>query len=130
MGDETEVVDVEKDSEEGQDVRVRESQVGMVTLDGVNEVDDVETPKEGRKTTVFRQSFEDLDVRGEVETVVEWWRMVIRAAPQCWRKWGVRPDSPGDLSLWEWCEVPKGPGRDGMWAVRAEMVKGVSEGQW
>jgi hypothetical protein len=37
-------------------------EVGMVTLDGVDEVGDVESPKEGRKTTVFRQSFEDVDV--------------------------------------------------------------------
>ncbi len=62
VGDETEVVDLDKDSEEGHGVRVRESQVGMVTLDGVNEVGDVETPKEGRETTTFRQVFEDLDV--------------------------------------------------------------------
>ena len=48
--------------DEGHGVRVRESQVGMVTLDGVNEVGDVETPKEGRETTTFRQVFEDLDV--------------------------------------------------------------------
>jgi hypothetical protein len=32
--------------------------------------------------------------------------------------------------LWEWCEVPEGPGRGGMRSVRAAMVKGVSEGQW
>ncbi len=32
----------------------------MVTLDGVNEVGDVETPKKGRETAAFRQSFEDL----------------------------------------------------------------------
>ena len=32
--------------------------------------------------------------------------MVMRGAPQCWRKRGVRPDSPGDLSLEEGCEVP------------------------
>jgi len=38
----------------------------MVTLDGVNEVGDVEAPKEGRETTAFRQSFEDLDVGGVV----------------------------------------------------------------
>ncbi len=55
VGNEAKVVDVEKDSEEGHDVRVRKSQVGMVTLDGVNEVGDVESPKEGKTTTVFRQ---------------------------------------------------------------------------
>ena len=71
MGDETEVVDVEKDSEEGQDVRVRESQVGMVTLDGVDEVGDVDAPKERRKTAAFRQAFEDLDVGGVVCETVE-----------------------------------------------------------
>ncbi len=71
MGDEAKVVDVEKDSEEGHGVRVRESQVGMVTLDGVNEVGDVESPKEGRKTTIFRQAFEDLDVGGSVGESVE-----------------------------------------------------------
>jgi len=38
----------------------------MVTLDGVNEVGDVETPKKGRETAAFRQSFEDLDVGGVV----------------------------------------------------------------
>ncbi len=40
----------------------------------------------------------------------------------------MRPDSPGDLSLEEGCEVPEGPGRGGMWTVRTSMVKGVSEG--
>ena len=54
VGDEAKVVDVEKDGEEGHGVRVRESQVGMVTLDGVNEVGDVESPKEGRETAAFR----------------------------------------------------------------------------
>ena len=54
VGNEAKVVDVEKDSEEGHDVRVWESQVGMVTLDGVNEVGDVEPPKEGRETAAFR----------------------------------------------------------------------------
>ena len=34
------------------------------------------------------------------------------------------PDSPGDLSLWEWCEVPEGPRRGGRRSVRAAMVKG------
>jgi hypothetical protein len=43
VGDEAEVVDVEKDNEEGHGVRVRESQVGMVTLDGMDEVGDVES---------------------------------------------------------------------------------------
>ncbi len=71
VGNETKVVDVEKDSEEGHDVRVRESQVGIVTLDGVNEVGDVESPKEGKTTTTFRQSFEDLDVGGVVCETVE-----------------------------------------------------------
>ena len=56
--------------------------------------------------------------------------MVMRGAPQCWRKRGVSPDSPGDLSLEEGYEVPEGPGRGGMCMVRAAMVKGVSEGQW
>jgi hypothetical protein len=32
----------------------------MVTLDGVDEVGDVESPKEGRKTTTFRQAFGDV----------------------------------------------------------------------
>jgi hypothetical protein len=36
----------------------------------------------------------------------------------------VIPDSPGDLSLWEWCEVPEGPRRGGRRSVRAAMVKG------
>jgi hypothetical protein len=71
VGNETKVVDVEKDVEEGHGVRVRESQVGMVSLDGVNEVGDVETPEEGRETTAFRQSFEDLDVGGVVGETVE-----------------------------------------------------------
>jgi hypothetical protein len=71
VADEAKVVDVEKDGEEGHDVRVRESQVGMVSLDGVDEVVDVETPEEGRETTVFRQSFEDLDVGGVVGETVE-----------------------------------------------------------
>jgi hypothetical protein len=71
VGDESEVVDVEKDNEEGHGVRVRESQVGMVTLDGVKEVGDVETPKEGRETTTFRQVFEDLDVGVVVGETVE-----------------------------------------------------------
>jgi hypothetical protein len=43
----------------------------MVTLDGVNEVGDVETPEEGRETTAFRQSFGDLDVGGVVGETVE-----------------------------------------------------------
>jgi hypothetical protein len=43
----------------------------MVTLDGVNEVGDVETPKEGRETSAFCQSFEDLDVGGVVGETVE-----------------------------------------------------------
>ena len=46
----------------------------MVTLDGVNQVGDVETPKERRKTSTFRQTFEDLDVDvvvgGPVENTV------------------------------------------------------------
>ena len=71
VADETKVVDVEKDNEEGHGVRVRESQVGMVSLDGVDEVGDVETPEEGRETTAFRQSFEDLDVGGVVGETVE-----------------------------------------------------------
>jgi hypothetical protein len=71
VGDETKVVDVQKDSEEGHGVRVRESQVGMVTLDGVDEVGDVESPKEGRKTTTFRQAFEDVDVGSVVGESVE-----------------------------------------------------------
>ena len=43
----------------------------MVTLDGVNEVGDVKTPKKGRETAAFRQSFEDLDVGGVVGETVE-----------------------------------------------------------
>jgi hypothetical protein len=43
----------------------------MVTLDGVNEVGDVETPKKGRETAAFRQAFEDLDVGGVVGETVE-----------------------------------------------------------
>jgi hypothetical protein len=43
----------------------------MVTVDGVNEVGDVEAPKEGRETTDFRQSFEDLDVGSVVGETVE-----------------------------------------------------------
>ncbi len=70
VGDEAKVVDVQKDNKEGRGVRVRESQVGMVTLDGVDEVGDVESPKEGRKTTVFRQVFDDVDV-GDVGESVE-----------------------------------------------------------
>ena len=42
------------DYHEGHGVRVGEGQVRMVTLDGVNQVGDVETPKEGRKTPTFR----------------------------------------------------------------------------
>jgi hypothetical protein len=71
VGYEAKIVDVEKDDEEGHGVRVGESQVGMVTVDGVNEVGDVEAPKEVRETTVFRQSFEDLDVGGVVGETVE-----------------------------------------------------------
>ena len=71
VGNETKVVDVEKDGEEGHGVRVRESQVGMVSLDGVDEVGDVETPEEGRETTAFGQSFGDLDVGGVVGETVE-----------------------------------------------------------
>ena len=44
---------------------------GMVTLDGVDEVGDVDAPKERRKTAVFRQAFEDLDVGGVVCETVE-----------------------------------------------------------
>ena len=43
----------------------------MVTLDGVDEVGDVESPKEGRKTTTFRQAFEDVDVGSVVGESVE-----------------------------------------------------------
>jgi hypothetical protein len=71
VGDETKVVHVEKDREKGHGVRVRASQVGMVTLDGVDEVGDVESSKEGRKTTVFRQVFEGVDVGGVVGESVE-----------------------------------------------------------
>ena len=71
MGYEAKIVDVEKDGEEGHGVRVGESQVGIVTVDGVNEVGDVETPKKGRETAAFRQSFEDLDVGGVVGETVE-----------------------------------------------------------
>ena len=45
--------------------------MGMVTVDGVKEVGDIEAPKEGRKTTAFRQSFEDLDVGSVVGETVE-----------------------------------------------------------
>jgi hypothetical protein len=34
---------------EGHVVRMREGQVGMVTLDGVNKVGDIEVPKEGER---------------------------------------------------------------------------------
>ncbi len=71
MGNEAKVVDVEKDNEEGHGVRVRESQVGMVTLDGVDELGDVESSKEGRKTTSFRHFFEGVDVGGSVGEFVE-----------------------------------------------------------
>jgi hypothetical protein len=71
MGDVTEVVDVEKEDDEGHDVRVREGQVRVITLDGVNQVGNVESPKERRKTTTFRQTFEDLDVGGVVGEPVE-----------------------------------------------------------
>ena len=71
VGYEAKIVDVEKDGEEGHGVRVGESQVGMVAVDGVNEVGDVEAPKEGRETTAFRQSFEDLDVGSVVGETVE-----------------------------------------------------------
>ncbi len=54
VDDEEEVVDVEKDDDEGHVVRMREGQVGMVTLDGVNKVGDIEVPKEGRKMTTLR----------------------------------------------------------------------------
>jgi hypothetical protein len=40
-------------------------------LDGVDEVGDVESPKEGRKTTTFRQAFEDVDVGSVVGESVE-----------------------------------------------------------
>jgi hypothetical protein len=37
----------------------------------LNEVGDIEVPKEGRKTVAFRQTFEDLDVGGVVGETVE-----------------------------------------------------------
>jgi hypothetical protein len=33
-----------------------------------------------------------------------------KGVPQCWRKQGVTPDSPGDLSLREGRETPEDPG--------------------
>ena len=54
MSDETEVIDIEEDDNEGHDVRVGEGEVRVVTSDGVNQVGDVKSPKEGRKTAAFR----------------------------------------------------------------------------
>jgi len=54
MSDETEIIDIEEDDHEGHDVRVGEGEVRVVTSDGVNQVGDVKSPKEGRKTTTFR----------------------------------------------------------------------------
>jgi hypothetical protein len=92
MGDEADVVDVEKDGDEGHGVRVKEGQVRVVTLDGVNQVGDVESPKEGRNTTTFRQAFEDMDVGGVVgkpveDTVHEGVMECVDALPEV--KWDV-----------------------------------------
>ena len=46
VDDEEEIVDVEKDTDEGHEGRVVEDQVGVVPVDGVYEVGDVETPQE------------------------------------------------------------------------------------
>ena len=60
VGDETEIVDVEKDDDEGHEVGVGKGQVGLVPLNGVYEVGDVEIPKEGPETDTFRETFVDL----------------------------------------------------------------------
>ncbi len=62
MGDETEVIHIEENGDEGHDVRVGKGEVGVVSLDRVDEVGDVESPRKGGKTTVFGDTFEDLNV--------------------------------------------------------------------
>jgi hypothetical protein len=71
MSDETEVINVEEDDNEGHDVRVGEGEVRVVTSDGVDQVGDVKSPKEGRKTTTFRESFVDVNVGVVVSEPVE-----------------------------------------------------------
>ena len=51
--------------------------------------------------------------------------MVIRGATQCWRKRGVRPDSPGDLSLEEGCEVPGSRERGNVYGESGNGERGV-----
>ena len=60
VGDESEIVEVEKDDDEGHEVGVGKGQVGLVPLNGVYEVGDVEIPKEGAETDTFRETFVDL----------------------------------------------------------------------
>jgi hypothetical protein len=62
MSDEAEVIDIEEDVNEGHGVRVGEGEVRVVTADGVDQVGDVKSPEEGRKTTTFRESFVDANV--------------------------------------------------------------------
>ena len=62
MGDEAEIVNVEEDGDEGHDVRVWEGEVGVVTLDRVNEISDVKIPEERGETTTLGQAFENVDV--------------------------------------------------------------------
>jgi hypothetical protein len=62
VGDETEVIDVEEDGEEGHDVGVGYGEVGVVTLDTMDEVGDVECPEEAGEPTAFGDVFVDLNV--------------------------------------------------------------------
>jgi len=71
MSDEAEVIDIEEDGNEGHGVRVGEGEVRVVTSDGVDQVGDVKSPKEGRKTTTFRESFVDVNVGVVVSESVE-----------------------------------------------------------
>ena len=71
MSDEAEVIDIEEDGNEGHGVRVGEGEVRVVTSDGVDQVGDVKPPKEGRKTTTFRESFVDVNVGVVVSESVE-----------------------------------------------------------
>ena len=71
MGDETEVIDVEVYGVEGLGVRGGLGEVGVVALDGVDEVGDAETPKEGGEATAFRDVFEGLDIGVIVGEAVE-----------------------------------------------------------
>ncbi len=89
--DETKVVDVEEDGEEGDDVRVGQGEVGVIALDGVDEVGDVETPQEGGEATDFGDTFEDLNVvslsvnSSRTRYMRDWWRARIR----CQRSGGM-----------------------------------------